>query len=160
MARRKWTPWEQRMVGEWVSRTFGDVRYQTNVRLGKIQPRTAGGQFTEEELSMTGVWRRFVDAVVWLPDRLILVEAALRADPGKLGQLELYRTLVPQTPELQDYRKLPIQLVFVYCIEDPAVNSLARVKGILPVLFLPTFYEEWLSTLPARKKRAPGLPPT
>jgi hypothetical protein len=158
MARRKWTPWEAQMVGEWVSSSFGDVRYQTNVRLGRIQARADDGTFSADEKTMLGVWRRFVDALVWLPDRLLLVEAGLRADPGKLAQLELYETLLPQTEELRDSLHLPVQKILLYCIEDPAVNALARVKHILPIRFVPSFYEEWLQTLPARKRRAPGSP--
>lgn len=158
MPRKTWTPWEQRMVGEWVGATFGDVKYQTNVRLGRLQPRSDDGTFTYDEKVMLGVWRRFVDALVWLPDRLLLVEAGMREDPGKLSQLELYETLLPQTEELRDSLELPVQKVLLYCIEDPAVNALARQKHILPIRFVPSFYDEWLRTLPARMRRAPGLP--
>jgi hypothetical protein len=141
------------MVAEWVRKTFGDVKVKTNVRLGRVQPRNEQGQFSEDELTLLGAFRRFVDAVVWLPDRLILVEAALRAEPGKLSQLELYETLVSQTPELQDSLHLDVQKILLTCIEDPAVSALARSKGILPVVFTPSFFDEWFETLSPRKQR-------
>ena len=158
MSPRTWTPWESRMIGEWVRSSFGDVKVQTNVRLGRIQPRAPGGTYSEDELTMLGVWRRFVDAIVYLPDRLLLVEAVMRADPGKLSQLELYAELVDQTEELKDYLHLQRQLVLLYCIQDPAVDVLAQRKGILSIRFVPSFFDEWFSTLRPRKQRAPQGP--
>lgn len=155
MSPRKWTPWEQTMVGEWVASTFGDVRFQTNVRVGRIQPRAPDGTYSEDELVMLGVWRRFVDAIVYLPDRLLLVEAVMRADPGKLSQLRLYEKLVPQTPELQEHLDKPIQKVLLYCIQDPAVDVLAKEDGILPIRFVPSFFDAWYEKLRGRDKRAP-----
>ena len=156
MTQRKWTPWEMTMIGEWVERTFGDVEYRTNVRVGRIQPRAARGTYAEDELAMIGVWRRFVDAVVILPDRLLLVEAVMRADPGKLSQLRLYEKLLPQTPELQEYLHLPVQKVLLYCIRDPALELLAQEDNILTVRYVPTFFDEWFRKLRPRDKRAPG----
>lgn len=157
MGERTWTPWEMRMVGEWVSSSFGDARYQTNVRVGRIQPRAPDGTYSEDELAMLGVWRRFVDAIVYLPDRLLLVEAVLRADPGKLAQLQLYERLLPQTLELQPYLHLPVQKVLLYCIQDPALEVLAKEQGVLAIRFVPSFFDEWFNKLRPRHKRAPQL---
>lgn len=158
MSPRRWTPWESSMVGEWARATFGDVKVQTNVRLGRVQPRASDGRYSEDELALLGVWRRFVDAIVYLPDRLLIVEATMRADPGKLAQLELYESLLNQTPELEPYRQLPKQLVLLYCIEDPAVNVLAERKGVLALRFVPSFFDEWWSKLRGRDQRAPVSP--
>lgn len=155
MARRKWTPWEYRMIGEWLRSTFPGVQYKTQVRLGKIQPRNAGGQFSKDELALLGVHRRFVDAIVWLPDRLILIEACMRADPGKLSQLDLYERLLPQTPELKEWSHLKIQKLLLYCIRDPVVDLMAKDHDILTVVFVPSFFDQWFSTLRPRHKRAP-----
>lgn len=143
------------MVGEWVSQTFPHTRYQTQVRLGRIQPRNADGQFTPEEKRMLGLWRRRIDCIVFLPDRLLLVEAVLRALPGKLMVLKLYEKLVRQTPELAEYHDLPVQKVLLYAIEDPVLLIIAREEGILPIRFVPRWYDEWLETLEPRHKRAP-----
>lgn len=155
MTPRKWTPWEQRFVGEWVSRTFGDVEYRTNVRVGRVQPRAADGTYTAEEERLLGVWRRFVDAIVILPDRLLLVEAGMREDPGKLSQLKLYERLLPQTPELQEHLHLRVQKIILYCIQDTAVDALAIEEDVTPILYVPTFFDEWFSKLAPRKQRAP-----
>lgn len=149
-----WTPWETMMISEWIGRTFSDVEFRTMVRLGKIQPRLQDGTYTEDEERMLGVHRRHADAIAILPDRLLLIEAIMRADPGKLAVLELYEMLLPQTPELQQFVHLPIQKVLLYAIEDPAVCELARRKNILAVHYVPTFFETWLSGLRARHQRS------
>mgnify|MGYP001065412127 CR=1 FL=1 len=155
MGKRPYTPWEIMMISEWVAKTFPDARWQTNVRLGKIQPRLPDGTYTEDEARGLGLWRRRVDAIVYLRDRLLLVEAILRADPGKISILKLYEMLVPQTPELVEFRDLPIQKVLLYCIEDPVLNVLAEKEGILPIQYVPSFFDRWFSKLAGRKKRTP-----
>jgi hypothetical protein len=148
-----WNPWELNMIGEWVSRTFPDAEYRTQVRLGKIQPRSSNGTFSEDEERALGLWRRWADAIVFLNDRLLLVESVLRSDAGKISILNLYATLLPQTDELKSFNHLPIQKVLLYAIEDPVVNELARRENILPVLYVPTFFEAWLEKRRARDRR-------
>jgi hypothetical protein len=152
--RKKRREWELEMIGEWVSRTFPDARWQTNVRLGKIQPRNSDGRFTADEVKMLGLWRRRIDAIVFLDDRLLLVEAIMRAQPGKIAVLKLYEKLVPQTPELAEYHHLPVQKILLYAIEDPVLNVVAREEGILPIRFVPSFFDEWLRTRLPRHQRA------
>lgn len=152
---RSYNPWETRMIGEWVAQSFPDAEWSTNVRLGTLTPRDYHGRFTQEELRLLGVWRRRVDAVVILPDRLLLVEAVLRSQPGKLSTLQLYERLVPQTPELAAYSHLRVQLVLLYVIEDPCLTLLAQEQGILPIQFVPSFFDEWFAKL-ARREQQPS----
>ncbi len=142
------------MISEWLEKTFGEVRYSTNFRLGAIQPKDPDGRYTTEELTMLGVWRRRIDAVVYLPDRLLLVEAVMRAEPGKISVLSLYSRLVPHTPELAEYAHLPYTLILLYCIEDPVLNVIAREQGILPIQFVPSFFDEWFKKRLPRHQRA------
>ena len=153
-----YTPWEIMMLSEWVAKTFPDVRWSTNVRLGKPEPRNQDGQYAREELILLGAWRRRVDAIVILSDRLLLVEAILRAEPGKISVLKLYEALVPQTPELAEFSHLPVQKVLLYCIEDPVLNIIAKKEGILPIQFVPSFFDEWFKTRRPREQRAPSSP--
>lgn len=151
---QSWTPWELNMIGEWLRKTFGDVRYKTQFRLGKIQPRLPDGTYGRDEMGMLGRWRRYADAVVFLPDRLLVIEAVMKSDPGKISTLQLYGMLVPQTPELADYSHLPVKLVLIFAIEDPWVTEQCRRNGILPVHFVPSNFDEWFSKLAARARRA------
>lgn len=153
--KRSYTPWETMMLSEWVARTFGDVEWRTHVHLGPHIPRNGEGRFSDEELRLLGVWRRWADAIVFLRDRLVLVEAVMAAHPGKLSTLALYEKLLPQTPELREYVALPVQKVMLYVLEDPVLNILAREQNILPIQFVPSFFDEWFAKLRHRDRRTP-----
>lgn len=143
------------MVSEWVTKTFPHSRFQTQVRLGKIQPRLPNGTYTPDEAKMLGLWRRRIDCLVFLEDRVLLVEAVLRALPGKLMVLKLYEKLVRQTPELAEYRHLPVQKVLLYAIEDPVLLNIAKEEHILAIRYVPKWFDEYLDALKPREKRAP-----
>ena len=156
--KRSWQPRESQMLAEWLALFHSGDQYKMRVRLGSPRPTTPRPDMTPEELAMVGVWRRWADALVVLPDKLILIEAAIRPNPGKIGQLELYRLLLPHTPEYSTHKDLPIELLLLYAIEDPAVVMLARSKGIRCVLFKPMWLDDYLKLLNPRERRAPQNP--
>jgi len=102
---------------------------------------------------MVGSWRRWADAIVYPPPDLILIEAAIRPNPGKIGQLKLYALLLPHTPELTPYKTAKIRLVMLYAIEDPATTYLARQQGIEAVEYKPTWLPAYLRLLMPRERR-------
>lgn len=153
--KRSWQPREMQMVVEWLMQFYPGDAWKTRVRLGAPKSSTPRADMTPEERAMVGVWRRWADALIFLPDRLILVEAAIRSQPGKISQLELYRLLLPKTPELAEHMHKPIELVLLYAIEDPAVVLLARSKGIRCILFKPMWLDDYLALLQPRERRAP-----
>lgn len=149
--KRKWQPREQRMLSEYMAEAFPGVPYKVRIRLGAVQPRI-GGKFTADESSMLGVFRRWADAMAFLPEKaLLLIEAKIRPEPGVISQIELYEMLIPNTPELEQYRDWPIRKRIVYSIPDPATFSLARAKGIEIVSYRPEWIEEYMKTLQRRE---------
>ena len=158
--KRAWQPREMQMVAEWLAKTFPGDPYMTRVRLGTPRSSTPRQDMTPEELAMVGVWRRWADAVVILRDRILLIEAAIRPNPGKIGQLELYALLLPHTPEFFKYSALPVELCLLYAIEDPAVLFLARRKGIRCIEYKPSWLPDYMALLQPRERRGPkiGIP--
>jgi hypothetical protein len=156
--KRKWQPREQLMLSEWLAKEYPQYEYRMRVRLGTypIERDEAGRYLPDAEMRMLGVWRRWADAIVFLPDRLVLVEAAIRPSPGKLAQLELYKELIPHTPELAEFRDFPIEMVLVYAIEDPVLIKLAREKNIRCVHYIPKWLPAYLEILYPRERRAPS----
>lgn len=100
-----------------------------------------------------GSWRRWADALVYPPPDWILIEAAIRPQPGKISQLELYRLLLPHTPDINIKEGEGVRLVMLYAIEDPATTFLARQKGIECVEYKPLWLDAYLRTLMARERR-------
>lgn len=155
---RKWQPRELRLLSEWLAEEHASDRYMLRVRLGRIQPRQDGRFVSAGEERMLGVFRRWADAIIIAPDRLILVEAAIRPNPGKVGQLQLYSSLLPNTPELAEYQHLPVELLILYAVPDDALLALARSQGIRCVQYRPAWVEDYLKELFPRERRSPHTP--
>jgi len=150
---RAWQPREMQMLSEWLTKTYPNGRFQTRVRLGSPKSEIPRADMTPEERAMIGSWRRWADAVILENDKVTIVEAAIRPDPGKISQLELYAMLLPQTPELRAWWGLKIELLLLYAIEDPATVYLAREKGIRCVQYQPLWLPSYLDILMPRERR-------
>jgi len=145
------------MVTEWLQKTQQGKRWMTRVRLGSPTPSTPRPEMSLEERAMVGVWRRWADAIILTNTEVSLVEAAIRPNPGKISQLELYAMLFPHTPELEPWRDVPLTLILLYAIEDPATTLLARQKGILCIQYQPTWLPAYMQLLLPRERRGPRL---
>ena len=151
--KRMWQPREMQMLAEWLAKTQVGKRFMTRVRLGTPKPAVPRPEMSIEERAMIGAWRRWADAIILEDDKVTLVEAAIRPDPGDISKLELYARLFPHTPELAPWRGLPIHLILLYSIEDPATILLAREKGIACIEYRPTWLPTYLQTLMPRERR-------
>lgn len=153
--KRKWQPREMQMLAEWLAKTHAGKRWMMRVRLGAPKPSTPTAEMTEAEAAMVGAWRRWADAVILEDDKVTIVESAIRLGPGKISQLELYKMLLPHTPELRAWRGKPIHMLLLYAIEDPAVIMLARQKGIECIEYIPLWLPDYLAILMPRERRSP-----
>lgn len=151
--KRSWQPREMQMLAEWLAKTQKGKKFRMRVRLGSPRGSRPEEELTPAERAMVGSWRRWADAIILEEDKVVLVESAIRPNPGKIGQLELYRLLLPHTPELGAYRGLPVQMVLLYAIEDPATIMLARSKGIKAIQYQPAWLPEYLEILMPRERR-------
>lgn len=153
--RRAWQPREMQLLTEWLIKNYSHARWQTRVRLGSPHPELTQGPMTETAERMVGVWRRWADAIILENDKVTLVEAAIRPDPGKVSQLQLYSMLFKTTPEFKEHQKKKLELLLLYGIEDPAVVALARSQGIRCVECVPDWLPQYLEILYPRERRAP-----
>ena len=152
--KRQWQAREMRMVSEFLAKHYGEYETRTRVRVGSIHPDLKPEQLSNGERRAVGVWRRWADAVVFMPDRLILIEAAIRPEPGKISQLELYERLLPLTPELAEHKHKKIEKVLLFALEDPVLVEMARSRGIKAVYFCPEWISEYMKILEPRKRRS------
>lgn len=152
---RTWRPIETRLVAEFLAVRFPDARTMQRVRLGTIPGELPADGLEPAELRLLGTWRRWADALVIMPEELVLIEGAVRPDPGDVSQLELYMHLLPLTPELEELRSRPARGLLLYAIDDPVIRRLAADRNFTVEIFRPAWVEEYLSTLYPRKQRAP-----
>ncbi|MBA7518434.1 hypothetical protein ES705_10504 [subsurface metagenome] len=154
--KRDWQPREQRLVSEFVARFYGDYESRTHVHLGSTPPRLKGKFITDEDARLVGVFRRWADAIVFMPDRLILIEGKILPQPGVLSQLKLYEELIPKTPELSEHRGKPIEKIIVCAIEDPLITELARREGVGVRIYRPSWINSYMKKLHPWEK-TPGI---
>jgi len=154
MSPRAWQPVETRLVSEFVAVRYPKCPAWFRVRVGTIHGRLDLPGLTDAERRMGGVFRRWADAVVLDRNRLVVIEAAIMASPGKVSQLDLYLRLIPQTPEFREYSTRTLQGVLLCGVVDPVVSRMASERGFTVAEFCPGWLQEYLDQLPARKRVA------
>lgn len=162
MARRKkgvgrdWQPREQRLVAEFIARFYPKDESRTHFPLGSAPPRFKGMYKSDADRRLTGVFRRWADALVLMPDRIVLIEGKILPQPGVISQLNLYAELIPKTVELREHKDKPIDKVLVCAIEDRLISELARREGIQVRIFHPAWVDKYMLILHPWEK-TPGL---
>lgn len=153
--RKKRVEAEAYLVSSYIAWAYPNDQVMVRVRLGIIEPLIYPESLSAEELGMLGSFRRWADAVVIQSDQLILIEGAIRPALGDISQMEGYKLLLPQTPELDRWKALPIRMELVAAIEDPVVSMLARGRGINFIRFTTPETDEYIAQMLPRFQRAP-----
>ena len=140
------------MLAEYMATFHREDRVLTRVRLGPIPQQTLDERLTEPERRMIGsAFRRWADAIILRRGVLVLVEAAMIATPGDISILQVYRRLVPHTPELLEWHAWPVGLMLLWSVDDPYSRQVAVEAGIEVRLYRPTHFNEWLTTKRGRE---------
>jgi len=147
----KYVHWERHLIGEWVTKTYPDAEVRFRVQIGTPPVTPEGAVVTASRIRMLQVYCNRADAIVFLPDRLVLIEASIVASPSAVTQLELYREMLPTTPDLAPWRHLPIEAILLYAIEHPTLLRMTRGKGIRTVQYVPKWLDKWLKKRGATK---------
>ena len=152
---RSYEPWERRLVAEYVPRAHPRGDWDFNVRLGGPPHGMSWERYTApEQRALGGVFRRWVDALVRYPDRIVCVEGKMVLEPVALAELELYARLLPASNDYWYASGSRIELEAVYAVADPVIEAMGREKGIRMVLYRPTFYDTWLVSMAVQHRRA------
>jgi len=144
VAKRKYTLKEQRLLNEFLYNFYKNCPQWKRVRLG---PAVLKG---EEKLYQ--VLRRWADAVVFDGKQIIIIEVKWHPKPEGVGELLLYRSLFPQTPEFQMFKDYPIRAVYVTTRYDKAIEDLCKKNKIEFVVYAP----EWVKTMLAEEVSKPS----
>lgn len=147
---------ERRLVAEWLALRHGDDYYQQNVRVGSM-PLAFGNQDLDpmEAKLVHSAYARWADAVVFTPDVVTIVEAKIVAHPTALGQLRLYKRLLPFTPNVRIPIGARIDMLLLYAIPDDHVLELAREDGIAVEQYHPAWVDVYMETRLARHRGSP-----
>jgi hypothetical protein len=135
---------ERRYVPEFVQERYKDrVSAMFNMAIGPA-PEELHRKYPDISFENFRRWRFWIDAVVILQDRLVLIEGKLRKPQEGLGQLLVYEHLLSETPELAPYAHLPVQMVLVTPKPDPRVIGVCGTLGITVEIYKPDWVTEYL----------------
>jgi len=152
--KRDWQPREMLMLSEYLQLKYSKHAYKMRQRLGSVPAELDLPGLDHAEYKMLGLWRRWADAVVFMPKKLVVIECAIKPDPGYISKLQLYGRLVPHTPELEPFAGRPIALELVYALKDVVVLQMAREAGIKTVEYKPKWLGDYLNVLWPRERTA------
>jgi len=151
--RRRYRIVHEPYLVEWLMRTYPPGTWRVNVRLGAVAPELEELAVTPEEKRALHLWRPQADAVVVLPDKVVIVEAYIRAEVKKLAQLKLYERALKVTEEFREQWHKPTELILLAAIWDPTVIRMCEEYGIRYVFYRPQWIERYIETLPGRFRR-------
>ena len=138
--RRPYRMVERRWVLEYAAtKCRGALRVFVHKRLGRVpkEVRLANPNLPPSALR---VYLPYADLVCVWPDRIEIIEFKVH-DPFKaISQLEYYRLLAENDPDLEPFKPRPITLKLVYWRHVPELEALCKSKGIVYEVELP----QWL----------------
>ena len=144
---------ERLLCSQYVAENYPTGRIFTQQYLGPFNHDTELKDLTNSQKLAIGTGRRRADAVIVLPDKIVLIESYVHVALGKLSQLMTYIQLLPSTPELADFVHLPIEGILVGAQRDPILDQMAARFDISVVIFRPSWVVKYLATVYPRKSR-------
>ena len=136
---------ESKLIQEWLFEKFPGSLQWVNEWLGPFPFKGMLAAFR--------VAGRRADIIIKNGSEVIIVEAKFSPEFGGLAQLEGYADLLSRTPKFQDFKGLPIRLIYLTTREDVDVRGQAELKNIEYVVFRP----DWVEDEERRRKRVPPL---
>jgi hypothetical protein len=121
---------EPKWVSEYVLAHYAQYPVRHGCPLGPIPPDIIREQGLGKAIRMYRPWRPEVDALVVLPSALLLIEAKVQKFMDGLSKLPVYKSLVPQTPELEEYAKYNIVMRLLVPVEIPWVKTSGANLGV------------------------------
>mgnify|MGYP000297245952 CR=1 FL=1 len=153
--KRKWQPRELAMGREYVNKFYANRIAIPRVRLGTIEIAPEIQAASTQEIRMMGIFRRWCDWIILGPPDNVILEIAIRPDPGDISKLQCYKLLWPKTQEFTNYMHHPTRMELCYAITDPVVIHMAKTRHIKCVKFEPSFLPEYLKILMPRERTPP-----
>ena len=104
---------ERRYSVEYVLKNYPKkTRVKYNAPLG-LPPQEARDRYPTRDIKYFRPWRKYTDALVVDPPHLDIIECKIwHPESGFVDLLE-YRELIPETPELEEFKHLSIRLILV-----------------------------------------------
>jgi hypothetical protein len=144
---RKTRKVEVRMLSEYLLATYPQYTTIRAVPLGKVDEKLMASAGYQKAIRLSRPYRPEADALVILPGALVLIETKVWNVVNGLAKLPLYKSLVPVTPELQQYKSLPVVMELVVGWSNSNLEIMAREVGVSLKIFSPPWLQEVVNSL-------------
>jgi len=131
---------------------FPPATFRTNVRLGAIDLEFFPEAKEPKMKELASIYLPRADAVVILPEKVIIIEVMVRNEFWKLEQLAEYGRLFKITEEFREHWHKPIELQIVTPKYNKYLEERALRYRIKVVIFSEIFWELYAATLPGRTR--------
>ncbi len=132
---------ERRYISEYMLQAFPKGGWQLNVELGPIPQEYVDRYGLGRAAAIFRPTRPRVDAVVWTPDKYILIEAKIRDIKAGIGDLTYYRGMAERAPDLPFYDGQPIVCRLIV----PWMLDWIRVASDAVSVEVVVFWVEWIA---------------
>jgi hypothetical protein len=129
---------------EYVNKFYAETPHWFRIEVGPIP----NGDTT----NLYARTRRWADAVLRMPDHLLIIEFKMKAEPSVVSQLEHYGQLLPQTPLFKKYRNEPVKIKIVAAMVDEQVHKYIESRGIEVEIYKPSNYDQWYKQVILKEK--------
>src|SRR5215469_1998224 len=150
-------PWSTMLLREWANARYPGVALLEQFRLGPTSSELNGRTVSPAMQRMLSVYNWYADGVLVLDDQVLCIEAKIRATPSAVSQVEFYLHQMIRTPAMQQYMNRPFVPMVLWAIDDPAVSTYARNRGVRVEVYTPSWIEGYL-TLSLYRTRATNPP--
>lgn len=130
---------EPRWVTEYVTEVYPGYEARYRVPLGPYIAGLAEQMGADKARRVSRPYRPEIDAIVIHTERLILIEAKIFKWMDGLSKLPVYKSLLADTPELQDVKDRPVEMQLLVVRPVAWVNSAAEKAGIRVVEWAPAW---------------------
>ena len=127
--------WEKLLAREYVGKFYENKPKWFRIEVGPIPHNDTTGIYSRV--------RRWADAIIRMPDHMLIIEFKMKAQPGVISQIQHYATLFSQTPGFEKYWNEPLKLKVVVALDDPLIKQMAENNGIEYENYKPSNYEAW-----------------
>jgi len=138
---------ERRLVSEYVAERFPRARVIMGCPLGPAPEKLVATLGPRKALRVARGLRPEVDALVIENHRLIMVEAKIRAWIDGIAKLPVYKSLVPTTPELEQYTDYPVEMRLCFPWHSETIEAAAKNLGVVLDVFHKPWIDEYLEEL-------------
>jgi hypothetical protein len=149
-------PASSMLLQEWVTAKYPLARVFYELRLGPTQKHLVGVQVSPVLEAMLRVANWYADAVLVTPTEVLVIEAKVDPDPGAVGQVLFYRSLIYSTPALAGYTTMPVMPVVLFAEDDSGVTPFARGLGCRVEIYTPPWIATYLETRQFRNRSTPS----